>query len=314
MSYLGSFRRGFAQIFVTLAITSGILAVFLGIIIISHNQKLPKTPITDKNSSKSAETTVKNSTPSAEIKPIVSPVANSPKPPPVAIPTNNLSSISIHIYDPFRKESITSGDFLYRIENTKTKERFESKGPLDWTKADLSAGPYKISVYFKDPYANDTGKCDSCSNSYSSQNESYMCGWNYELAPKDNPTFICGLTKRDGQYYESLIPKPAYTSPDTEAPRASFFWPQAGGTMSYKTEGKYCVIMNAPSDNRDTWDQLQVEYRFDSESWSGWQTNQSTLCTNSSLPNGPHTFEVHYKDTAGNIGSPQSLSFTVSIY
>jgi hypothetical protein len=115
------------------------------------------------------------------------------------------------------------------------------------------------------------------------------------------------------------IPTPTVTPtptipPDTEPPHTNIYYPQNGGEMSYTypDKGGYCVVANAPTDNRDRWQQIQTQFHFDSEPYSPYATERAFMCV-PFLPNGSHTFTYRSKDSSGNVEAEQTISFTVNI-
>jgi hypothetical protein len=45
-------------------------------------------------------------------------------------------------------------------------------------------------------------------------------------------------------------PTPTPLPQDTEAPRTNIYYPQNGGELTWKMEGKICAVLNPPSDNQ----------------------------------------------------------------
>lgn len=106
----------------------------------------------------------------------------------------------------------------------------------------------------------------------------------------------------------TATPQPA----DTEAPKTNVYHPQNNGVMSYKFDGRFCVILNPPSDNQSSYNDIGVSYKFDGDTWTEWRYAVAYLCKDT-LPNGPHTIAVKSKDKAGNVENEQVINFTVNI-
>lgn len=98
---------------------------------------------------------------------------------------------------------------------------------------------------------------------------------------------------------------------DTIPPVTNIYYPQSGGTITYKTVGKICAIATQPSDNTDPAG-IETEYKFDESGWSGFAANRAYLCADA-LANGSHTLHFHSKDKSGNIEEVRSLGFNVNI-
>lgn len=101
-------------------------------------------------------------------------------------------------------------------------------------------------------------------------------------------------------------------SPDNEAPRTNIYYPQNGGTITYKMDGKVCAITTAPYDNQTPFGQIQTQYAFDGDDWSAYATGRAYLCKDN-LSNGPHSLKVRSKDNAGNVEAEKVISFEVNI-
>lgn len=106
------------------------------------------------------------------------------------------------------------------------------------------------------------------------------------------------------------IIKPLITDvpPDTSLPITNVFYPQDGGEITYKIDGKVCAIMSAPSDDSG-FAGVETFYAFDGGSF---QKGVGYLCADV-LPNGPHTLSFYSKDQAGNTETTRTISFTVNI-
>jgi len=77
------------------------------------------------------------------------------------------------------------------------------------------------------------------------------------------------------------------------------------GTIEY-TEVTFTYI---GSDDIDPPSALVYQHRMDGGSWSAW--GGSTTALYGGLTDGNHLFEVRARDTSGNVGNPDSRSFTV---
>ncbi len=129
------------------------------------------------------------------------------------------------------------------------------------------------------------------------------------IYPTSTPTSTPAPTSTPGP---TNTPAATPVPQDTEAPRTNIYHPQQNGVMSYKFDGKFCVILNPPSDNQSSYNDIGVSYKFDNDTWTEWRYSTAYLCKDT-LPNGPHSIAVKSKDKAGNVENEQVLNFTVAI-
>jgi hypothetical protein len=129
------------------------------------------------------------------------------------------------------------------------------------------------------------------------------------IFPTNTPTSTPAPTSTPGP---TNTPAATPVPQDTEAPRTNIYHPQQNGVMSYKFDGRFCVILNPPSDNQSSYNDIGVSYKFDNDSWTEWRYSTAYLCKDT-LPNGPHSIAVKSKDKAGNVENEQVLNFTVAI-
>ena len=110
-------------------------------------------------------------------------------------------------------------------------------------------------------------------------------------------------------YIRPLVTDVPQKSPDTTPPITNVFYPQNGGIIDFKTDGKVCAIMGEPTE--ETKEGLKTYYKFDGNDWIE-SVGTGYLCADS-LPNGPHYLSYYSKDQAGNTEQTRTISFTVNI-
>ncbi|MBI2611346.1 hypothetical protein HYW54_01195 [Candidatus Gottesmanbacteria bacterium] len=126
--------------------------------------------------------------------------------------------------------------------------------------------------------------------------------------PSPSPTILVTPSPTVTPILRPLITEIPPTPVDTSPPTTNVFYPQAGGFITFKTDGKICAIMSAPTDDSG-FAGVETFYAFDGGSF---QKGVGYLCADS-LPNGPHTLSFYSKDQAGNTEATRTISFTVNI-
>ncbi len=241
--------------------------------------------------------------PSVEIKPEPAPVV--PK------PNVATAKVSITIFDIDGWKSITSDDFHFNVFSNSPKVRFETKGVTTWQVDNLSPGRYSAEVYF--PTASWQARTYSCENC---TNQSFTSGTNhssydFDLLDGSHPHLKFGYARGSGSGLSQDNNSGTNNQRDTTPPITNIYYPQNGGTITYKLDGKVCAIQTAPTDDSGH-NNVEISFQFDSGSWSEWKANQGYLCAET-LPNGPHTMQYHSRDKAGNVEATRTLSFSVNI-
>lgn len=198
---------------------------------------------------------------------------------------------------PFKSAS----DTKITLTNTKTNKTVEKSGTAEWKFDGLEEGNYKFVGTYPPNYLQHTDGCNNCKNPQR-LTTSGVCGYTFDLEKGKDVSIFCAV------YSTSELQ--ADTS-DKTPPTSSVYYPQAGGTITYKTDGKVCVYMNPPSDNSQG--QIQTRVAFD-ENWQSWKnaSDYAYACVDS-LSNGNHNFKYQSKDLAGNEESIRSMDFTVNI-
>ena len=86
--------------------------------------------------------------------------------------------------------------------------------------------------------------------------------------------------------------------------------PEDGSTV---LTSSFCFPMTI-SDNRSHYPNIWTQYEFDSHKWTTWSNDQQSAYTPcfTHVNDGEHTFSVHAKDEAGNVGFTVSRDFKVT--
>lgn len=192
--------------------------------------------------------------------------------------------------------------FKLKLQNTKTNQVWQKDSATDWTVEKLLAGSYKATVeYPSATYHGYTSSCDNCQNQQPLSTTG-LCGYSFELIIGKDSKMSCGVNN------------PNEISPDANdhnPPSWNVYYPQANGTITYKTDGKVCVYMYPPSDDRVG--DIQGRVGFDGN-WQDWKKASSyAYACMDTLTNGSHTFTYQAKDLAGNEQQVQTMNLTVNI-
>lgn len=131
------------------------------------------------------------------------------------------------------------------------------------------------------------------------------------LKPTITPTPTSAPAGQSPQGGATATPTPSQLQ-DSEAPTTNIYYPQNDGELSYKIDGKVCIVALAPSDNVSHHSEIVTRYAFDGNSMSDYASGRAYMCTDS-LSNGSHSFKYQSKDKAGNEESEKSINFTVNI-
>lgn len=222
-------------------------------------------------------------------------------------------TITISIYDIDGGKTIENSDFHFNIFSNNPKVRFENKGVTKWEVGNLTPGRYSAEVYFpSNSYQARTYSCDNCEN-LSFTSSTNRSSYDFDLRAGNNPHMRIGYAKGSGsglnQNQNSNNGNGSQN--DTTPPTTNIYYPQNGGTITYKIDGKVCAIQTAPTDDSGG-SNVELQFQFDTNSWSEWKSGQGYLCSDS-LSNGTHTLQFHSRDKAGNVESLRSISFTVNI-
>jgi len=316
-------KKGFSQILVIL-LTAVVIAGVSGLVIY-------KTKTSQNEKKETPKTMIKIATPSSQpltatpspTKTVTKPVVPPPIPPKVLPPTTGM--ISVHLSDSTSQtcqyagycfdggidKPIKAPGFKVRVSNPDTKYSTENQSVTsDWTVKDLVPGRFHVDVWASSgSYGTRASDCQNCPNNQSTTDSD--CGVVFDLKAGANPRVLCKFQNYKPDFSQSTPPPPP-PSGDTSPPTTHISYPQSGGTITYRTDGKVCAIASAPTDDKSSWNDIQTDYAFDSGGWYGYATNRPYLCADS-LSNGAHTLRYHSKDQAGNEESTQTLSFTVDI-
>ena len=277
----------------------------------------------NKIATKTIPTLIPTSTPSNTPTPTPSKIYPTWTPKPT---TSTTGTISIHIadgsipncwgsegkdcFDPNLDNPIKDDSMEFVIKKEPDGQEIKTKDPVsDWSVKDLKPGRYRAFVSYKFlKYKQKKAECQGCQNSIWFGVED-TCGYVFDLNAGDNVKISCKF-ENSSAYIGKPLPTngPAFRSPDTTAPHTNVFYPQNGGEITNKTDGKVCAYMSAPWDDSGPGN-VETFYKFDSEEY---RKGIGYLCTDS-LANGPHYLSFYSKDQSGNTESVQTFYFTVNI-
>lgn len=268
--------------------------------------------------------------------PTVSPKKTTTTPTPTKTPTQAISpkptlsktgSISLHIgdgsipdcrgingkdcLDPNLDNPINDESMEFVIKREPDGEEIKTKKPVsDWSVKDLAPGKYKAFVSYSFlKYRHRTASCAGCFD-YTWFDHEDTCGYILDLRAGDNVRISCKF-ENSKAYIGPPLPTdgPPPKGPDTTAPITNIFYPGNGGSIDYKTDGKVCAYMSAPTE--ETKEGLTTYFKFDDGAWIP-SVGTGYLCSDN-LSNGSHTLSYYSKDQNGNTESTRTISFSVNI-